>query len=84
MRQIQPGESGSGLRLVVEAFICGLTDKQTMYQMIAFTGKISQRGGAACDPLEYKIYLGRLHARIGHRLEELCRDELLSALFPNG
>jgi phosphoglycolate phosphatase len=73
---LRTGESEAELRAVVEDFIWRLTGKQTMYQTIAFAAEISKRGGAAGDPLEYKrMYLERLHARIGHRLDELRRQE---------
>jgi phosphoglycolate phosphatase-like HAD superfamily hydrolase len=66
------GESEAELRRVVEDFIWRLTGKQTMYQMIAFAGEISNRGGTPREPLDYKkMYLERLHARIHGRLEEL-------------
>src|SRR5580700_10954904 len=73
---LNTGESEADLRAVVEDFVWRLTGKQTMYQMIAFAGEISQRGGAPLDPLEYKtMYLDRLHQRIRYRLEELRRRE---------
>jgi len=74
---LRTGESEAALRAVVEDFIWRLTGKQTMYQTIAFAGEVSKRGGTPRDPLEYKrMYLERLHARIGHRLEALRRQEV--------
>jgi phosphoglycolate phosphatase len=74
---LHTGESEAELGGVVEDFIWRLTGKQTMYQMIAFAGEISKRGGAPRDPLEYKqMYLDRLHARIHDRLDELRRREV--------
>ncbi|MGA2740348.1 MAG: HAD family hydrolase [Bryobacteraceae bacterium] len=72
---LRTGESENELRAVVEDFVGRLTGKQTMYQAIAFAAEVSKRGGAPRDPLEYKkMYLDRLHARIGCRLEELRRS----------
>ena len=74
---LQTGESEAELRAVVQEFIWRLTGKQTMYQMIAFAGEISKRGGTPKEPLEYKkMYLDRLHARIHNRLEELRRHQV--------
>ena len=74
---LNTGESEADLRAVVEDFVWRLTGKQTMYQMIAFAGEISQRGGTPREPLAYKkMYLDRLHARIHDRLEELRRHEV--------
>ena len=74
---LRTGESEAELRAVVEDFIWRLTGKQTMYQMMAFAGEISKRGGAPRDPLAYKqLYLDRLHARIHDRLQELRRREV--------
>jgi phosphoglycolate phosphatase len=74
---LHTGESQAELRATVEDFIWRLTGKQTMYQMIAFAGEVSKRGGKPRDPLEYKkMYLDRLHTRIHDRLEELRRREV--------
>jgi phosphoglycolate phosphatase-like HAD superfamily hydrolase len=70
------GETETELRAVVEEFVGRLTGKQTMYQMIEFAGHVQARGGNPLDPLEYKrMYLGLLHGKILHRLEELERGE---------
>lgn len=74
---LRTGESETELRTAVEDFIWRLTGKQTMYQMIAFCEEISKRGGGPREPLEYKkMYLDRLDARIGHRLEELRQRQV--------
>jgi phosphoglycolate phosphatase-like HAD superfamily hydrolase len=71
---LRTGESEADVRRVVEDFIWRLTGQQTIYQMMAFADEVSQRGGTALDPLQYKkMYLDRLHARISHRLDELRR-----------
>jgi phosphoglycolate phosphatase len=74
---LKTGESEAELRAVVQEFVCKLTGKQTVYQMIAFADEIARRGGTPRDPLVYKkMYLERLHARICYRLEELRRRQV--------
>lgn len=69
---LKTGESEEELRGVVEDFVWRLTGKQTVYQMIELAGQIAKRGGRPLEPLIYKrMYLERLHERIGYRLEEL-------------
>lgn len=69
---LDAGETTEQLRTVVEDFVGRLTGQQTVYQMIEFAGRIRERGGTPLDPLAYKhMYLDRLHAKIGHRIEDL-------------
>jgi phosphoglycolate phosphatase len=57
---------------VAAAFVEELTGKQTIYQMIRLGEEVEKRGGAACDPLDYKReYLRRLSERIKDRLADL-------------
>lgn len=69
---LRSGESEAELTRIVEEFVGRLTGKETIYQMMEFASHVSQRGGQALDPLEYKrIYLDRLWIRIGSRVEDL-------------
>jgi phosphoglycolate phosphatase-like HAD superfamily hydrolase len=59
---------------MVEESVGRLTGKQTIYQMIEFADRVRGYGGKPLDPLEYKrIYLGRLHRKIRHRLDDLAQ-----------
>jgi len=72
LAQLKTGETQEELRAIVEDFVARLTGKQTMYQMIELARQVELRGGAPLDPLVYKRqYLGRLHDKIRHRIEEL-------------
>jgi len=72
LADLKPDETVEELRAVVEDYVGRLTGKQTVYQMIEFAGQVRARGGTPLDPLEYKrMYLGRLHGKIRHRIEEL-------------
>jgi len=76
LAELKTGETEAELGSLVEEFVARLTGKQTMYQMIELARQVEIRGGQALDPLLYKkAYLGRLHAKIRHRLEELRRQE---------
>jgi len=76
LADLKTGESEDELRTIVEDFVARLTGKQTIYQMIELARQVEIRGGRPLDPLQYKKdYLARLHARIGHRIEELRRGE---------
>ncbi len=69
---LKTGESEQDLTTLVQEFVWRLTGKETIYQMIEFAEHISKRGGRALDPLEYKrMYLDRLSARIGGRIDDL-------------
>ncbi len=66
------GESFEDLAALVRDYVDRLNGKQTIYQMIELARQIELRGGRPDDPLVYKHrYLGLLHARIEHRLEEV-------------
>jgi phosphoglycolate phosphatase-like HAD superfamily hydrolase len=66
------GESEAELHSIVREFVDRLTGKQTIYQMIELAAQVERRGGVPETPLAYKHkYLGLLHKRIAHRLDEL-------------
>jgi len=74
LADLNTGESVEQLRAVVEDRVGRLTGKQTIYQMIEFADQVRGYGGKPLDPLEYKrIYLGRLHRKIRHRLDDLAQ-----------
>ena len=74
LADLDTGESVEQLRAMVEESVGRLTGKQTIYQMIEFADRVRGYGGKALDPLEYKrIYLGRLHRKIRHRLDDLAQ-----------
>ncbi len=69
---LKSGESDTELHSIVREFVDRLTGKQTIYQMIELAAQVEMRGGVPDTPLAYKRkYLGLLHKRIAHRLEEL-------------
>jgi phosphoglycolate phosphatase len=69
---LRTGESEPELTSLVQDFVWRLTGKETIYQMIEFAAHVSQRGGSALEPLEYKrMYLDRLWTKISGRVEEL-------------
>jgi phosphoglycolate phosphatase-like HAD superfamily hydrolase len=69
---LKSGESEAELRSLIEEMIWRTTGKETIYQMMDFAGHVTQRGGQARDPREYKkMYLDRLWTVIGGRIEEL-------------
>ncbi len=71
---LKTGESEHRLRGIVKGFVGRLTGKQTVYQMIELAAQVEARGGRPLEPLAYKrMYLDRLHSRIGHRVQELRR-----------
>src|ERR1700733_11927445 len=66
------GESEQELTSLVQDFVWRLTGKETIYQMMEFAEQVSNRGGYAMEPLEYKrMYLDRLWTKISVRVEEL-------------
>jgi len=72
LRELGTGENDDQLRGAIEPFIWRLTGKDTLYQMIAFAGQVTQRGGVALEPSEYKRqFLDRLFAVSGVRLQQL-------------
>jgi phosphoglycolate phosphatase len=69
---LKTGESESDLRAIVDDFVWRLTGKETIYQMMEFADHVTQRGGRALPPLEYKKkYQDRLWVRIRGRIEDL-------------
>ena len=74
LADLDTGESVEQLRAMVEESVGRLTGKQTIYQMIEFADQVRGYGGKPLDRLEYKrIYLGRLHRKIRHRLDDLAQ-----------
>jgi phosphoglycolate phosphatase-like HAD superfamily hydrolase len=66
------GEAHEELLRLVDEYVMRLNGKQTVYQMIELAEQVRKRGGVPKEPLEYKrMYLDRLHERIGDRLREL-------------
>src|ERR1035437_4459682 len=47
---LDTGKSPADLRHAVEPFICRLTGKDTIYQMIALAEQVTLRGGTPLDP----------------------------------
>jgi len=65
-------EEEAALTDCVREYVDTLTGKQTIYQMIRLAEEVTQRGGAALDPLEYKHeYLRRLWDVVAYRVEGL-------------
>jgi phosphoglycolate phosphatase len=61
-------------------FVMQLTGKQTIYQMIRLAQEVTDRGGVALDPAEYKrMYHDRLQKRIAHRRERLAAGAVAPA-----
>ena len=72
LSKCRSGETPEQLRAVAEEFIWRLTGKETIYQMMALSDAIRERGGTPEEPASYKrLYLERLMERIRHRLESL-------------
>lgn len=72
LAKLRSGESDAELYSIVREFVDRLTGKQTIYQMIELAAQVELRGGVPETPLAYKYkYLGLLHKRIAHRLNEL-------------
>jgi len=77
LAKLRTGELESELRALVNEFVARLTGEQTVYQMIELAGQVTQRGGHALPPLEYKrIYHERLMCKIEHRREKLRRKQV--------
>ena len=69
---LKTGESEAELRTLVQEMIWRTTGKETIYQMMDFADHVTQRGGRALDPKEYKqMYLDRLWTVISGRIEDL-------------
>lgn len=72
LAELKTGESEDELRRVVTDYVARLTGKQTIYQMIELAEQVRRRGGAPCEPLQYKrLYHDRLWRHIRHRVEGL-------------
>jgi len=75
--ELKTGEAEEELRATVTDYVTRLTGKQTIYQMIELAEQVRARGGAPCDPLEYKrMYHGRLWRHIRHRVEGLRSGQI--------
>lgn len=69
------GESEEEVHRLLFEDIMRLNGKQTIYQMMQFAERITERGGQAREPLWYKHeYLRRLDLRIQARLAQLRAD----------
>jgi len=69
---LKSGESEFELRTLIQEMIWRTTGKETIYQMMDFAGHVTQRGGRALDPREYKkMYLDRLWTVISSRVDDL-------------
>ena len=69
---LKTGESEAELRTLIQEMIWRTTGKETIYQMMDFADHVTQRGGRALDPKEYKkMYLDRLWTVISGRIEDL-------------
>lgn len=77
------GESEQEIQELLLEDIMRLNGKQTIYQMMQFAERVTERGGKANEPLWYKNeYLRRLNSKIQHRIDALSEgtladDELL-------
>ena len=72
LRSTPTSETDAQLKSVVEEFVWRLTGKETIYQMMALSEAVRERGGQPLEPLAYKrMYLDALHLRIDHRLNDL-------------
>lgn len=66
------GDTTESVRQMLLDDIMTLNGKQTIYQMIRFAERVTERGGNPEEPLEYKHeYLRRLERRINTRIEGL-------------
>lgn len=76
-------DNPEALRRMLMDDMMGLNGKQTIYQMIRFAERVTERGGKAEEPLWYKHeYLRRLGAKIEARIEglrtgKIPRDQFL-------
>ncbi|HEV2199390.1 MAG TPA: HAD family hydrolase [Bryobacteraceae bacterium] len=69
---LNTGESEADLERLIREMIWRTTGKETIYQMMDFAAEVSKRGGAPCEPIEYKkMYLYRLWQHIAGRIEDL-------------
>ena len=71
------GESEQEVQEFLLEDIMRLNGKQTIYQMMQFAERVTERGGKANEPLWYKNeYLRRLNAKIQHRIDALSEGTL--------
>ena len=68
------GEEPEAVRAMLWDDIMTLNGRQTIYQMMKFAERVTERGGEARNPLEYKHeYLRRLEVRIQSRIDQLAK-----------
>ena len=69
-------DDSASVRAMLLDDIMTLNGKQTIFQMMKFAERVTERGGEALDPLEYKHeYLRRLEVRIQSRVERLANGD---------
>jgi len=67
------GDEPDKVRAMLLDDIMTLNGRQTIFQMMKFAERVTERGGVARDPLEYKHeYLRRLETRIYSRVNRLA------------
>ena len=70
------GDDAASVRAMLLDDIMMLNGKQTIFQMMKFAERVTERGGEPLDPLEYKHeYLRRLEVRIQSRVERLANGD---------
>jgi phosphoglycolate phosphatase len=70
------GDDSASVRGMLLDDIMTLTGRQTIFQMMKFAERVTERGGEVLDPLEYKHeYLRRLEVRIQSRVESLASGD---------
>ena len=69
-------DDSASVRAMLLDDIMTLNGKQTIFQMMKFAERVTERGGEPLDPLEYKHeYLRRLEVRIQSRVESLASGD---------
>ena len=70
------GDDAASVRAMLLDDIMTLNGRQTIFQMMKFAERVTDRGGEPLDPLEYKHeYLRRLEVRIQSRVERLANGD---------
>ena len=70
------GDDAASVRAMLLDDIMILNGRQTIFQMMKFAERVTERGGQPLDPLEYKHeYLRRLEVRIQSRVERLANGD---------
>ena len=70
------GDDAASVRAMLLDDIMMLNGKQTIFQMMKFAERVTERGGEPLDPLEYKHeYLRRLEVRIQSRVDRLANGD---------